>query len=120
MKRITLSLCLFAAYAAQAQPGVISLRSNDAAYPEAQPFVIEDGEHQNLLYFYAHEEVSDAYLEDLLSPFDLTLEDGKKEDNGDILFYLNNGNGFGCTINYSVNLEAGFVVIETYPLEEEE
>ena len=119
MKNFLIYFFFACSVCANAQPGVLYIDNWEDPWPVAQTCVILYDE-PDLLYFSAEESVSVAYLNELLSPYSVSLEDGEVEPDGDRLFYLDNGNGYSSTVLYYAIDGEGVIMIKTYPINDEE
>ena len=119
MKNFLFYFFIVCSACANAQPGVLYIDNLEDPWPVAQTFVVLHGQ-PDMLYFCAEESVSVAYLNELLSPYSVSLEDGEVEPDGDRLFYLDNGNGYSSTVLYYTIDGEGVIMIKTYFIDDEE
>ena len=97
MKKVVLSALLFIALNSSAQLGIISLNSKEPSY-YGQWFVRNSKEFKDHLMYYDKTEIVDALLLTILEPWDLSLLDAKKDDDGDLYWVVDNDNGFNATV----------------------
>ncbi len=79
------------------QIGVLTLDSTDEVY-YGQWYTLTGKEYKNQVYYYDKKEIVDSLVLELLKPWNLTLKDGKFDEEGDLYWFLDNGNGFDATV----------------------
>jgi hypothetical protein len=79
------------------QIGVLTLDSTDEVY-YGQWYTLTGKEYKNQVYFYDKKEIVDSLVLELIKPWSLTLKDGKLDEEGDLYWFLDNGNGFDATV----------------------
>ncbi len=82
----TIIICMLAVLIAGesfAQIGVVTLKIKEK-YHFGQWFTVKGSENQ--LYLVDHEDYADLALSRLLSPYELSLDDGQEDKEGDLFF----------------------------------
>ena len=105
MKKVVLSVLLFFALNTSAQIGVLTLGEKELPY-YGQWYTVDAKDYKNQVLFFDKIDIVDSLITELLKPWELELEDGEKDEDGDLYWLVDNGNGFNSSI-YLVDLEDG-------------
>jgi hypothetical protein len=90
-----------------AQIGVVTLKKRELYY-YGQWFTVKGSE--NRLYFIDQEDNANLALSRLLLPYELTIEDGEEDKEGDFSWVVSANNGFISTV-YKISQEEGNTLI---------
>ena len=116
MKKIIATLILLHAFNASAQLGVTTIRNKDP-FPIDQWFNFRRIKQKSKIFYKNEDSIADAVLNDLLEPWDLTIQDGELDEYEDLYWILNNGNGYAATVylirGYEAPGESIIVIIVT-------
>jgi hypothetical protein len=89
------------------QIGVVTLKKREQYY-YGQWFTVKGSE--NRLYFIDQEDYANLALSRLLLPYELTIEDGEEDKEGDFSWVVSANNGFISTV-YKISQEEGNTLI---------
>jgi hypothetical protein len=109
MKKILFSALLFLTANSYAQVGIITLRPKEPV-PIGQWHNVDAKWGKNRVFFYDLKQNADSILQQLLTPWELTIANGKKDDAGDLFWFIDNDNGYSATI-YRID-EGEFVTLQ--------
>ncbi len=100
--------------------GVITIKNLRQAYPFGQLFNVDKRQLRNYAFLYDYDTYVNYYLDSILVQYKGTIEEGTLLDDGDLEYYLDSGNGYGCTITYRrYDDETSMLRIWTYAIIEE-
>jgi hypothetical protein len=94
----TIIICTLAVlFAGQsfAQIGVITLKKKEAVY-YGQWFTVKGTEDR--MFFVDERDYADLALNRLLSPYELSIDDGQEDEEGDLMWEIQADNGFISTV----------------------
>lgn len=103
---------LFFSFLGSAQIGLLTLDTTDEVY-YGQWYTLNGKEHKNQVYYYDKKEIVDSLVRELLNPWNLTLGDGKLDEEGDLYWFLDNGNGFNATVYITQKGDDSIITILT-------
>ena len=114
MKKIIATLLLLQAFSASAQLGVTTIKKITDPFPIDQWFTIRGRKQENKVYYQNENSIVDSLLNDLLKPWDLTIQDGRLDEDEELYWYLDNDNGYSATvylIRRSVDSDRSLIII---------
>ena len=81
-----------------AQVGIVTLDENPETVPVGQWYTIKSKEYNDWMAFVDKPEISDSILIEMLAPWELTFEEAEFDEQGDMYWLLDNGNGYTATV----------------------
>ncbi len=89
---------LFFTQFVSAQVGIVTLEANPETVPIGQWYTIRSKQFINWMAFVDKPEISDSILVEMLAPWELTFEEAEYDEQGDMYWILDNGNGYNATV----------------------
>jgi hypothetical protein len=80
------------------QVGIITLEANPETVPLGQWYTIKSKDYKDWMAFVDKPEISDSILIEMLAPWELTFEEAEFDEEGDMYWQLDNGNGYTATV----------------------
>ena len=97
MKKIILLSILFSTFSSSAQLGVVTIKTRDSI-PYDQWYSYKGRKYEHRVFYLNEHNKVDRILNQLLSPWDLTIDDGQTDADGDLFWVLDNDNGYYVTV----------------------
>jgi hypothetical protein len=97
------ALILAGSIMAQIPIGIRTISPKEDKIPLGQFYNIRDKSFDHTIHYTALKDKTDAVLENILSTYDYSIEEGTEDEAGDLYWTIDNGNGFNSTIYRIVN-----------------
>lgn len=119
MKKVLVLVLLLLGTRSFSQVGVVTINEDDLV-PVGQWYVVNgDDVWLNHVQYYSDLEDVKYVLEKLLLDYELTFKDGEPDENGDLFWNLDNGNGYYASVMFFLDPE-GSANLDIYTFVPEE
>ena len=105
MKKIILALLLFIAFNGFAQLGVATIKSHERI-PTDQWYRYSGHKFHNKIFYFNENDDVDRVLDEIIAPWNVSIDDGEVDSDGDLFWVLDNNNGYYVTVYVTRNFLA--------------